>query len=52
MAHIIISDEINAGIPACVQPVYILKDLWWVSLNVIKFQQIYSISSIEKHVIR
>ena len=52
MDHIIISDEINAGIPAYVQPVYTLKDSSWVSLNVITFQQIYSISSIEKHVIR
>ena len=43
MAHSIISDEINAGIPACVQPVYTLKDSSWVSLNVIKCQQIYSI---------
>ena len=51
MAHIIISDEIHAGIPVCVQPVYTLKDSSWVSLNVIKFQQIYSISSIEEHVI-
>ena len=52
MAHSIISDEINAGIPACVQPVYTLKDSSWVLLNVIKFQQIYSISSIEEIVIR
>ena len=52
MAHSIISDEINAGIPACVQPVYTLKDSSWVSLNVIKCQQIYSISFIEEHVIR
>ena len=43
MAHITISDEINAGK---------LKDSSWVSLNVIKFKQIYSISSIEEHVIR
>ena len=49
MAHSIISDEINAGITACVQPVYTLK---YSSLNVIKFQQIYSISSIEENVIR
>ena len=52
MAHIIISDEINAGIPMCVQPVYTLKYSSWVSLNVIKFQQMYSISSIEEYVIR
>ena len=52
MAHIIISDEINAGIPACVQPVYTLTDSSWVSLNIIKFQQIYSMLSIEIHVIR
>ena len=51
MAHIIISDEINAGIPACVQSVYTLKDSSWVSLNVIKCQQIYFISSIEEYVI-
>ena len=51
MAHIIIADEINAGIPVCVQPVYTLKYSSWVSLNVIKFQHIYSISSIEEHVI-
>ena len=38
MAHGIISDEINAGA---------LQDKSWVSLNVTKFQQIYSISSIE-----
>ena len=37
MAHSIISDEINAGIPACVQPMYTLKDSSLVSLNVIKF---------------
>ena len=37
MAHSIISDEINAGIPSCVQPVYTLKDSSWVSLNVNKF---------------
>ena len=49
MAHSIISGEINAVIPACVQQ---LKDSSWVSLNVIKCQQIYSISSIEEHVIR
>ena len=40
MAHSIIVNEINAGT---------LKDS---SLNVIKFQQMYSISSIEEHVIR
>ena len=38
MAHIIISDEINAGIPVCVQQVYTLQDSSWLSLNVIKFQ--------------
>ena len=38
MANIIISNEINAGIPACVQPVYTLKDSSWVSLHVIKCQ--------------
>ena len=48
----IISDEINAGIPACLQPMYTLKDSSLVSLNVIKCQQIYSISFIEEHVIR
>ena len=37
MAHSIISDEINVGIPACVQPMYTLKDSSLVSLNVIKF---------------
>ena len=42
MAHII-PDEINVGT---------LKYSSWASLNVIKFQQIYSISSIEEHVIR
>ena len=52
MAHSIISDEINAGIPACVQPIYTLKDALLVSLNVIKCQQIYSISFIEEHIIR
>ena len=52
MAHSIISDEINAGISACVQPEYTLKYSSWVSLNVIKYQQIYYISSIEEHVIR
>ena len=52
MAHSIISDEINAGIPACVQPMYTLKDSSLVSLNVIKCQHIYSISFIEEHVIR
>ena len=52
MAHSIISDEINAGIPACLQPMYTLKDSSLVSLNVIKCQQIYSISFIEEHVIR
>ena len=43
MAHSIISDEINAGT---------LKDSAWVSVNVITFQQIYFISSIEEHIIR
>ena len=51
MAHIIISDEINAGIPSCVQPMYTLKDSSLVSLNIIKCQQMYSISSIKEHVI-
>ena len=36
MAHSIISDERNAGIPACVQPMYTLKDSSLVSLNVNK----------------
>ena len=52
MAHSIISDEIKASIPACVQPMYTLKDSSLVSLNVIKYQQIYSISFIEEHVIK
>ena len=52
MAHSIISDEINSGIPACVQPMYTLKYSSLVSLHVIKCQQIYSISFIEEHVIR
>ena len=39
MAHIIISDEINAGIPACVQPVYTLKDSSWVSLMSLNFNK-------------
>ena len=52
MAHSIISDEINASIPSCVQPMYRLKDSSLVSLNVIKCQQIYYISFIEEHVIR
>ena len=43
MAHSIISDEINAGT---------LKYSSWASLNVNKCQQMYSISSIEEHVIR
>ena len=43
MAHSIIPDEINAGT---------LKYSSWASLNVIKCQQNYSISSIEEHVIR
>ena len=38
MAHSIISDEINAGT---------LKDSSWASLNVNKYKQMYSISSIE-----
>ena len=42
MAHSIIPDEINAGT---------LKDSSWASLNVNKYQHMYSISSIEKHVI-
>ena len=42
MAHSIISDELNAGT---------LKDSS-LSLNVIKFRQMYSILSIEEHVIR
>ena len=52
MAHSIISDEINVDIPACVQPMYTLKDSSLVSLNVIKCQKMYSISFIEEHVIR
>ena len=52
MAHSIISDEINAGIPACVQPMHTLKESSLVSLNVIKCQQMYYISFIEEHVIR
>ena len=43
MAHSIISDEINAGT---------LKYSSWASLNVNKYQQMYSISSIEEQVIR
>ena len=43
MAHSIISDEINVGT---------LKYLPWASLNVNKYQQMYSISSIEELVIR
>ena len=46
MAHsifIVISDEINAGTQT-----YSL----WASLNVNKYQQMYSISSIEEHLIR
>ena len=42
MAHSIISDKINAGT---------LKYSSWASLNVNKYQQMYSISSIEEHVI-
>ena len=41
MAHSIISDEINAGT---------LKYSSWASLNVNKYQQMYSISSIEEHI--
>ena len=33
MAHILISDEINAVIPACVQPMYTLKDSSWVGYH-------------------
>ena len=36
MAHSIMSDEINAGIPMCVQPMYTLKQSSWASLNVNK----------------
>ena len=43
MAHSIISDEINAST---------LPYSSWASLNVNKYQQMYSISSIEEHVIR
>ena len=43
MAHSIILDEINA---------ITLTYSSWVSLHVIKYQQIYSISSIEEHFIR
>ena len=43
MAHSIIADKINAGR---------LKDSSWASLNVNKYQQMYSISSIEEHIIR
>ena len=43
MAHSIISDEINAST---------LKYSLWASLNVNKYQQMYSISSIEEHVIK
>ena len=43
MSHSIIADEINAGT---------LKDSSWASLNVIKFQQMYSISYIEEQIIR
>ena len=42
MAHSIISDEIHAGI---------LTYSSWASSNVIKCHQMYSISSIEEHVI-
>ena len=46
MDHSIIVDEINAGT--------ITNSSWasLISLHVIKFPQIYSISSIEEHVIR
>ena len=40
MAHSIISDEINAGT---------LTYSSWTSLNVDKYQQMYSISSIKYH---
>ena len=43
MAHIIVSDEINAGT---------LTYSSWASLNVNKYQQMYSISYIEEYVIR
>ena len=43
MAHSIISDEINSGT---------LKYSSWASLNVNTYQQMYSISYIEEHVIR
>ena len=42
MAHSIISDEINSGT---------LTYSSWTSLNVNKYQQMYSISSNEEHVI-
>ena len=38
MAHSIIADEINAGIPACVQPVYTLKDSSWAGADTGIFQ--------------
>ena len=43
MAHSIISDEINA---------VTIKYSSWASLNFNKYQQMYSISSIEDRVIR
>ena len=46
MAHSIISDEINAG------KLKAFRKKIDSSLNVIKFQYIYFISSIEEHVIR
>ena len=45
MAHSIISDDINSGTLK-------YSSCPWASSNVIKCQQIYSISSIEEHVIR
>ena len=48
MAHSIISDEINAGMPACVQPVYTKRFI----VGIIKCHSIYSRSCIEEHVIR
>ena len=43
MAHSIVSDGINAGT---------IKYSSWASLNVNKYHQMYSISSIEEQVIR
>ena len=42
MAHSIISDEINAGMPACVQPVYTKRFI----VGIIKCHYIYSRSCI------